>query len=128
MHLINLIVDIFVIANLVSGLTNESVHLSYVQIMFRHGDRAPLTPMLPNDPYSDENRYWPHGLEQLTSTGRVRMYRLGEVIRNRYNQYLGDRFSPREVYVRSSAIDRCLESAQLVLAGKLFFLQISSEK
>lgn len=95
-----------------------SSRLVDVQVLFRHGDRAPLSPLFANDPYGDEAQYWPTGLDQLTPLGRMRMFKLGQWIRNRYDQYLGDRYSPREVSARSSAIDRCLESAQLVLAGE----------
>jgi hypothetical protein len=43
------------------------------------------------------------------------MFKLGKYIRKRYENYLGD--SPREVHIRSSAADRCLESAALVTAS-----------
>jgi hypothetical protein len=43
------------------------------------------------------------------------MFKLGKYIRTRYENFLGT--SPREVYTRSSAADRCLESVALVLAG-----------
>lgn len=89
--------------------------LRHLQIVFRHGDRAPLVPLFPNDPFKES---WPHGLDQLTTDGRARMFRLGQMIRAKYANYLGSDFSPREIFARSSAIDRCLESAQLVLAGK----------
>lgn len=91
--------------------------LRHLQIVFRHGDRAPLEPLFPNDPFRRQAD-WPHGLDQLTNEGRARMFRLGQMIRHTYGHYLGDDFSPREIFARSSAIDRCLESAQLVLAGK----------
>lgn len=90
--------------------------LRHVQILFRHGDRAPLYPLFPTDPYRLPV-FWEHGLDQLTNTGRARMFRLGQMIRAKYDSYLGQEFSPREISARSSAIDRCLESAQLVLAG-----------
>jgi len=43
------------------------------------------------------------------------MFELGKYIRKRYKKFLGT--SPREVYIRSSEIDRCLESVSLVVAG-----------
>jgi hypothetical protein len=43
------------------------------------------------------------------------MFKLGKYIRNIYENFLGT--SPREVQVKSSAADRCLESAALVLAA-----------
>ena len=101
-----------------STSTQTSTKLRHLQIVFRHGDRAPRAPLFPNDPFTDESTYWPHGLGQLTNTGRTRSYRFGQWIRDKYGHYLGDRFSPREVFARSSAIDRCVASTQLVLAGK----------
>ena len=43
------------------------------------------------------------------------MYLLGQYVRKRYKNYLTD--NPREVYIRSSGKDRCLESTSLLLAG-----------
>ena len=45
------------------------------------------------------------------------MYKLGQLIREEYKEYLGDKYSPREVYVRSSDSERCIESVSLLLAG-----------
>lgn len=95
-----------------------STVLRHLNIVFRHGDRAPLAPLFPSDPFN-QSADWPHGLDQLTTSGRARMFRLGQMIRAKYGDYLGDDYSPREIYARSSAIDRSLESAQLVLAGKI---------
>lgn len=44
------------------------------------------------------------------------MYRVGKFIRQRYQDYFKD-LSPREVHIRSSAADRCLETVSLILAG-----------
>jgi len=109
------------VIGLVSAEIVDRVNLTLVhlQVLFRHGDRAPLIPYIKSGPFEHE-KYWPNGFDELTNTGRARMYHLGEFIRDKYRDYLGDKFSPREVYARSSAIDRCLESAQLVLAGKCF--------
>ncbi len=43
------------------------------------------------------------------------MFKSGEYIRARYENYLGT--SPREVLIRSSAADRCVETAETALAG-----------
>jgi hypothetical protein len=45
------------------------------------------------------------------------MYKLGQFIRNQYNQYLGHNCSPQEVYARSSVSKRALESVSCLLAG-----------
>lgn len=84
------------------------------------------------DPYGNETKYWPDGWGQLTKVGneivednifhcnllqqgKERMYGVGQYLAGRYKGFLGQ--SPREVYIRSAGSDRCLESAQLLLAG-----------
>ena len=47
--------------------------------------------------------------------GKERMFNLGAFVRHQYKDFLGS--SPREVHIRSSAADRCLESVALVLAS-----------
>lgn len=47
--------------------------------------------------------------------GKQRMFAVGRYLSSRYYPFLGT--SPREVYVRSSGSDRCLESVSQVLAG-----------
>ena len=89
--------------------------LKLLQIVHRHGDRTPII-FPPNDPFKNES-YWPEGIAQLTSKGKYRMYKLGQFIRQEYHQYLGDNYSPREVYARSSLHDRCIESLSLLLSG-----------
>ncbi|CAG2164341.1 unnamed protein product [Oppiella nova] len=98
-----------------TGLVADKQFRSIPELpIFRHGDRSPVLGF-PTDPYSDESTYWPDGYHQLTLKGKQRMYSLGRYIRRRYDNFLGD--SPREVYIRSSGKDRCLESAALVMAG-----------
>lgn len=43
------------------------------------------------------------------------MYSVGRYMRRRYENFLGK--SPKEVLIRSSGSDRCLQSTTLVLAG-----------
>ena len=89
--------------------------LKLLQIVHRHGDRTPVI-LLPNDPFQGES-YWPEGLGQLTTKGKYRLYKTGQFIRQEYGQYLGDKYSPREVYARSGMVDRCMESLSCLLAG-----------
>ncbi|XP_054161316.1 prostatic acid phosphatase-like [Oppia nitens] len=90
--------------------------LELLQVVHRHGDRNPEN-WFPNDPYLNLTKYWPEGDGQLSKDGKYRMYRLGQTLRREYGSYLGSGFSPREVYARSSAKQRCLESVSLLLAG-----------
>ena len=70
--------------------------LKLLQIVHRHGDRNP-TAFSPNDPYQS-SEYWREGLGELTSAGKYRMYKLGQTLRKEYHNYLGDEYSPREVF------------------------------
>ena len=55
-------------------------------------------------------------IEFTTSqAGKERMFILGEFFRNRYGDFWPENI--REFYAQSSDVDRCLESAYLVLAG-----------
>lgn len=44
-------------------------------------------------------------------------YELGKYIRNRYKDFLSPTYSPDEVYIRSTDVDRTLMSAESNLAG-----------
>ncbi|XP_054166679.1 lysosomal acid phosphatase-like [Oppia nitens] len=89
--------------------------LKLVQIVQRHGDRTP-TNFYPNDPYKNPS-IWPDGIGELTRNGKQRMFDFGRALRNRYNGYLNDSHSPRDVYIASSPSSRCLESAQCFMTG-----------
>jgi len=87
--------------------------LEKVAIVHRHGDRSPIHTYA-KDPYSNAS-YWPGGWGQLTMPGKKRLYALGKFIRNRYSAFLTD--NPGEVKVRSSQLNRCLNSVECLLAG-----------
>lgn len=87
--------------------------LIWLLFMHRHGDRAPLN-MAPRDKYNNTT-YWPEGFGNLNNAGRLRMFKVGKYIRTRYENFLTDNI--REVYSRSSDVDRCIESSHAVLAG-----------
>ena len=91
--------------------------LKSLQLVHRHGDRA-IVDFYPNDPFAKNmDKYFPEGDGNLAVHGKYRMHKIGQFIRQAYQQYLGDAYSPREVYVRSSAKPRCLESTEALLSG-----------
>ena len=92
--------------------------LKVLQVVHRHGDRSPVH-FLPKDPFKNVSEYWPEGGGQLSNSGKLRMYRLGQFLRNEYQEFLGQAYSPREVYARSSLSHRCLESVEQVNLPKL---------
>lgn len=88
-----------------------------VVVVSRHGDRAPFI-TVPWDEAHPQQPLWPFGLGQLTTAGKERMYRLGQWLRERYTKIFPTGYiSPRDIYVRSTRIDRTLETAQLIAAG-----------
>lgn len=44
-------------------------------------------------------------------------YKLGQYFRRRYGQLLGDKYSPKNIYIRSSDMDRCIMSALVNMAA-----------
>ncbi|XP_076360686.1 prostatic acid phosphatase-like isoform X2 [Tachypleus tridentatus] len=86
--------------------------LQLLQILYRHGDRTPIR-MFDTDP--NKNYTWPEGLGRLTNLGKQQQYELGQYLRKYYKGFLTD--NPREISIRSSAKERCLESAECNLAA-----------
>lgn len=77
--------------------------LKKVAILFRHGDR------------SLHDVGGSGGSAQLTLQGEKHMFRLGNYIRKRYQTFLTNNTS--EVQARSIALNRCINSLLVVLAG-----------
>ncbi|XP_057314124.1 prostatic acid phosphatase-like [Hydractinia symbiolongicarpus] len=93
------------------GKTLKMVHLVY-----RHGHRSPVA-IYPNNPYQEN--VWPDGLSRLTQIGMNMEYDLGKFLRNRYVEagFINSSYLHKEVYIRSSGVDRCLQSAESQLAA-----------
>lgn len=85
--------------------------------VYRHGDRSP-THIYPNDPHQED--VWPQGMGMLTQKGMRQEYALGKFLKRRYVKHyklLNSTFINKEIYIRSSDLDRCLMSAQTQLNG-----------
>ncbi|XP_047348535.1 prostatic acid phosphatase-like isoform X2 [Vespa velutina] len=80
-----------------------------------HGDRTPIEPY-PTDPYKNES-LWPVPYGQLTNLGKSQHFYMGQWLRNRYSHLLSDLYSPYDIYIRSTDVDRTLMSAETNLAG-----------
>ena len=91
--------------------------LKFVHVIFRHGDRTPIS-HYPTDPFSARSE-WPVGPGQLSSEGKRQHFLLGQRLRQTYGggRLLGEVYSEEEVEVRSTDVDRTLMSAQANLAG-----------
>lgn len=88
--------------------------LLHASVIFRHGDRTPVT-TYPLDPYKNYN--WPQKYGQLTNNGKRRLYNLGKWFKMRYNNLTGNTYSRQHILVNSSGIDRTIMSAQCFLFG-----------
>lgn len=93
---------------------HNETSVQQVIFVFRHGDRTP-TETYPNDPYRDYN--WEGGWGALTKAGMLRAYNVGKWIRDKYVSTLGTKYDKDLLLTQSSYADRCIMSAQALLAG-----------
>lgn len=84
---------------------------TYLHLYTRTGAPVKLNQKNPNS----NPALWPSGRARLTKMGKQRAYAQGMITRMRYRKFLTE--NPKEIYARSSFMDRCLESAELALAG-----------
>lgn len=104
---------------------DDQKSLRQVLLLHRHGDRCPIA-FQSRDPLKDEPFWKFHGLGQLTNRGKARLYVLGKLIRQRYDDFMNNSVSKLSRISRSSGALRCIESAQVFLAGFLNLNQVKS--
>ncbi|XP_018561248.1 prostatic acid phosphatase-like [Anoplophora glabripennis] len=88
--------------------------LSLIQV-YRHGERSPIV-FFPTDPYQDAS-YWNTGFGQLTNTGKLQHYKLGQYTRSRYRNFIPKYYSNEFFRVQTTNKDRTFMSAASNLAG-----------
>ncbi|CAJ0935025.1 unnamed protein product, partial [Mesorhabditis belari] len=97
---------------------HEGEELLFAQVVWRHGDRAP-TETYPTDIHQENT--WPNGWGELTPLGMRQQYALGRVLRARYmnesNPFLHSRYFAKQIYIRSTDVNRTLISAYANVAG-----------
>ncbi|KRY86756.1 Lysosomal acid phosphatase [Trichinella pseudospiralis] len=83
--------------------------------IWRHGDRTPALNFSLNP---DDIASWAEGPDgELTKLGILQQFRLGEYLRNRYQNFLPSHYSSNLIYVRSTDYNRTIMSALANLAG-----------
>jgi hypothetical protein len=65
---------------------------------------------------------------QLTIKGVQQQYRLGKYLRTRYGSILSQKYSPSEIYIRSTGFNRTLMSALSNLIGLYSLSDVSNNK
>lgn len=99
------------------GIIKADPTLELVHVVFRHGNRNPDQSSLhKNNSYYNES-YYPEGFGQLTNEGKRTELQLGQLLRQRYDKFLGPVWNINDLDVRSTDMNRTKMSAQLVLAG-----------
>lgn len=91
--------------------------LVLAQVVFRHGDRSPIT-VCKSDEYQEDK--WPQGFGELSERGIQQTYDLGKRLRKRYVdqlKFVSSGYSSKEIYVRSTDVNRTLMSAASSMAG-----------
>ncbi|CAI5437882.1 unnamed protein product [Caenorhabditis angaria] len=87
-----------------------------VQMIWRHGDRAPKQLPYPKDMYGEKR--WPRGWNQLTNKGIEQARNLGIFFRNYYKSSgLLQEFNKDQIHILSSESERAINTAQAFLAG-----------
>lgn len=96
----------------------EESNLKQLIILWRHGDRSPVRSYPNYDKhFGPFGKMWPKGPGQLTVHGMKQHYELGEFFKARYGNFIPDDFSPEDIYIQSTDVDRTLMSAQSNIAG-----------
>lgn len=78
-------------------------------------NRAPLNVYKNNSNHIN----WPRGLGELTDQGIWNAYRAGQALRERYIGFLNPSqlYTPREIDVSTTPVERCYQTAGYLLAG-----------
>ncbi|XP_015116142.1 venom acid phosphatase Acph-1 [Diachasma alloeum] len=100
------------------GSSAAEPEVKLLHVLFRHGDKVPHKEYqnYPNDPWGNHS-YFPVENGGLTNEGKRREYKIGEMLRERYDKFFGPHYTPELIYGQSTDLSRTQMSLQLVLAG-----------
>ncbi|XP_050310098.1 venom acid phosphatase Acph-1-like [Anthonomus grandis grandis] len=105
------------VSSVIPSLSSAEDSLKLVHVVFRHGNRNPdQNSLWTSNPYYDESNY-PEGYGQLINKGKMTEYTLGQLLRFRYGNFLGNEWNINMLDVRTTDYNRTKMSGQLVLAG-----------
>ncbi|KAL3077375.1 hypothetical protein niasHT_035210 [Heterodera trifolii] len=112
-----ILISIFIISTFNVCYCSDEDELLLVQALWRHGDRSPLG-TFKNDPNQEDA--WPQGWGQLSAKGMAQHVKLGAKLKARYIDglhFVNRRYLSKEIYVRSTDLNRTLTSAIANLIG-----------
>ncbi|XP_075982162.1 testicular acid phosphatase homolog [Anticarsia gemmatalis] len=97
----------------------EDMELLMVFMVNRHGDRTPEKAeiSLSNEPELLDKLCLQYGYGQLTDTGKSHSFALGKDIRRRYGSLLSPTYTPSDIYVECTAVDRTAATAKIAVTG-----------
>ncbi|EYC41917.1 hypothetical protein Y032_0551g3325 [Ancylostoma ceylanicum] len=116
--LLGLYVTVFLF-QIAESVRDGAMELILVQGIWRHGDRSP-TKTFPTDPFQDGNwTFGGGGFGQLSPIGMKQHMNLGKLLRSTYvdSGFLAQRYSSKEIYIRSTDKNRTIISAMSNLLG-----------
>ncbi|KAL1241758.1 Lysosomal acid phosphatase [Trichinella spiralis] len=105
---------------LIQCVGSSELKLIFTQVLYRHGERTPLS-TYPNDPYKEDA--WPNGFKQLTVEGCRQQYELGNFLRRKYSKLLSKSYKSHEIYVRSTNTSRTTNPIHTVPEEEDFLLR-----
>ncbi|CAJ0935407.1 unnamed protein product, partial [Mesorhabditis belari] len=98
-------------------VTLSEAELIFTQVWFRHGERAPSHfRRFPNEA-TDFGKDFPIENGELTMKGRMMEYTIGQTLRTRYDNFIGEEYKPHQIRIYFDSDNRTAECAQLVAAG-----------
>ncbi|XP_053597176.1 venom acid phosphatase Acph-1-like [Microplitis demolitor] len=100
------------------GIVRSDAEIKLLHVLFRHGDKVPHKEFqnYPTDPHGNHS-YYPMDSGDLTNEGKLREYKIGQVLREKYGEFFGPYYQPSLIFGRSTDIPRTQMSLELVLAG-----------
>ncbi|GMT15218.1 hypothetical protein PFISCL1PPCAC_6515, partial [Pristionchus fissidentatus] len=112
--------DLKTIVNNLEDSTPDGIELAHVNIIWRHGDRAPTSPMAGEKAPEEFWTFGGGGWGELSPIGMAQHYDLGKKLFSRYaneSQFLSETYKAKEVYVHCTDKNRTVVSAMSNLAG-----------
>ncbi|KAJ1370863.1 hypothetical protein KIN20_032683 [Parelaphostrongylus tenuis] len=104
---------------LTGAMKDGEMELLLVHAVWRHGDRSPIE-ICPTDPIQENDwTFGGGGFGQLSPLGMAQHMKLGKLVRSTYidTGFLSKKYSSKEIYVRSTDLNRTLISAMSNMLG-----------